>query len=44
MKIKKQVANLYNSMSTLMIKCQIPKMLERIQVFEHLIKNPEGNQ
>ena len=38
----KQVANFYNSMSTQMIKCQIPMMLEKMQVFEHLIKNPKG--
>ena len=40
----KQVANFYNSMSTQMIKCQIPMMLEKMQVFEHLSKNPKGNQ
>lgn len=31
-------------MSTQMIKCQIPMMLEKMQVFEHLIKNPKGGK
>lgn len=38
----KQVANFYNSLGDQMINCQKPMMLEKLQQFEYLIKNPKG--
>ena len=40
----KQVANFYNSMGTQMINCQKPMMLEKLQNFEFIIKNPKGQK
>ena len=40
----KQVANFYNSMSTQMIDCQKPMMLEKLTGFEYIIQNPKGQK